>query len=344
MKMSRASNFLGKTMMEDIPNRSWETKHVGLSKVDKNLARIEQLESSFKNGILSNDDDDDDVLNFPEIPNMILPFLGNKLYIRPCYRNIEHIITSSDQNQNFLILGTSGVGKRCFLIYLLYQLFHKNKTVVLHKGGYDKSIYLVKEQKFYELSNIDDVSDELQNPDVWYLADTVDNLRMQRAKLVFVSSICPTRYRKIAKQLDVRTLYMPVWEGEDLLELYNTLPSKTKENLPLSIFKERCNIFGGVPRTVMISNNTVDNVIHAINRSSIKSLVHPVSEISPFELDGDVSDIIVHVTSDVDDDYCVPRIVYASHFVERKIYERIKEYFGDQFPSFLRRILATASK
>ena len=60
------------------------------------------------------------------------------LYVRKSYIDLYHIVTNENCNPKFLISGTSGVGKSCFLIYLLIRLLcNRTDATVIFKQARD---------------------------------------------------------------------------------------------------------------------------------------------------------------------------------------------------------------
>eukprot|EP01125_Pyxidicula_operculata_P007877 TRINITY_DN265_c0_g2_i1.p2 TRINITY_DN265_c0_g2~~TRINITY_DN265_c0_g2_i1.p2 ORF type:complete len:205 (+),score=27.12 TRINITY_DN265_c0_g2_i1:21-635(+) len=74
-----------------------------------------------------------------------LPISEGRMFIREHYNNIQAIIESSlEKRFQYLIIGTPGIGKSCFLVYLLCQLLKANRTVVLQRSTQKHQIYLFK--------------------------------------------------------------------------------------------------------------------------------------------------------------------------------------------------------
>ncbi|CAG8740392.1 5654_t:CDS:2, partial [Racocetra fulgida] len=53
------------------------------------------------------------------------------LYARLAYKDLYRLVTNEDSNSRFLITGTSGVGKSCFLLYLLIRLLCNSDDSVI---------------------------------------------------------------------------------------------------------------------------------------------------------------------------------------------------------------------
>jgi hypothetical protein len=121
-----------------------------------------------------------------------------------------------------IITGTSGVGKSCFLLYLLIQLLRNvdNVTVVFQprKG---KTCYCFKGSNL-ETGEIDNFSDYLYSSETWYLVDSkepsiVPNSSNSARTVVAVSpnSLNNGQFQDFAKEV-VNKYYMPPWTIEEL--------------------------------------------------------------------------------------------------------------------------------
>jgi hypothetical protein len=95
------------------------------------------------------------------------------LFIRKSYRLLyQELINKSKAGlKKFLITGTSGIGKSCFLIYLLMQLLCKDFTVIFQPIN-DEYLYCFENLELTR-GKYSDFLDILASPDTWYLADGI---------------------------------------------------------------------------------------------------------------------------------------------------------------------------
>ena len=72
------------------------------------------------------------------------------LYVRESYRDLYHIVTNENCNPRLLISGTSGVGKSCFLIYLLIRLLcNKTDATVIFKPFDGTLLYCFEDSNLF---------------------------------------------------------------------------------------------------------------------------------------------------------------------------------------------------
>lgn len=88
----------------------------------------------------------------------------------------------------------------------------------------------------------------LQQPDTWYLVDSIPRPGEYNAVIILVSSPRKDNYREFSKYDGVQTLYMPPWSKEELelcgKRLFADIDVST--SFPL---------FGGVPRQIFSGLN-----------------------------------------------------------------------------------------
>lgn len=195
------------------------------------------------------------------------------IYIRPDYVNIEKQIMSAPQVQ-YLILGTPGIGTSCFLIYLLCRLLQQNKSVILRRGV-DLQCFLFTQgqvcvdELFIFQHNMPQVFESLaigfakylENPDVWYLVDTVRDPERVEAKTVFTCSPRREYYRQYRKYPGRITLYMPLWNKEELTTLCNVVYPTFKD-----VLEDRFLKFGGIPRSIFSNDDPDIAITSAVRR------------------------------------------------------------------------------
>ncbi|RIA94571.1 hypothetical protein C1645_551497 [Glomus cerebriforme] len=144
------------------------------------------------------------------------------LYVRESYEEIYHMLihqaSSGDIDHKFLITGTAGTGKSCFLIYFLIRLLceSNNATIIFQP---------LQSEKFYcfeglniNYGSYDDFSAYLDDPETWYLADGILSPKLVFAKTIVALSpkgVVKDKFQFYEKDV-VRTIRMPPWSFEEL--------------------------------------------------------------------------------------------------------------------------------
>lgn len=180
------------------------------------------------------------------------------LYVRECYSKIFDFMMNRKNVKKFVISGTPGIGKTFGGAYFVYRLCKmepvpkyviyrygplKNSTTFLFVNGkYSRPVRNVK-----EFNRI--VKDE---SDSWLVFDPPKVIEQTDADLwncnvIVVSSPDRERYRKILKGQNALALYLPIWTKKEL-EIASKLVFES------DIWKDRYDIWGGVPRKLFDTN------------------------------------------------------------------------------------------
>ncbi|CAG8486714.1 4514_t:CDS:2 [Acaulospora morrowiae] len=115
-----------------------------------------------------------------EVTSNLIQYLDRKplaviqehvLYVQKSYEDLYHIVTNENCHPKFLISGTSGVGKLCFLIYLLIRfLCNRTNAIVIFKARDDNFLYCFENSNIF-VGYFEEFSERLYNPKTWYLVD-----------------------------------------------------------------------------------------------------------------------------------------------------------------------------
>ena len=172
------------------------------------------------------------------------------LYVRESYRDLYHIVTNENCDPKFLISGTSGVGKSCFLIYLLIRLLcNKTDATVIFQpvGGSSSLLYCFKDSNLF-VGDFEEFSEHLYNSKTWYLVDgTVPRDVLARTVVSASSkSIKDRRFQEFIKNL-VNKFCMPPWSIEEL----EACRLSVFPVVPLDLMLDLSDEAGGVPRYVL---------------------------------------------------------------------------------------------
>ena len=210
------------------------------------------------------------------------------LYVRQAYKDFYRFVTNPLPDPRFLITGTSGVGKSCFLLYLLIQLLcnFDNVTVVYHPRQ-GKLCYCFENSNL-KVGETSDFLDRLHSRDTWYLVDSVEPFIVQARTVVAVSpnSLNNDQFQEFSKVV-VNKYYMPPWTIEELKACQKHIFTQVPEDLMLDIFDRA----GGVPRYVLANparmikdhDPSVKATYDTIVNKSIERIDEAILEIKSFE-------------------------------------------------------------
>ena len=175
----------------------------------------------------------------------------NKMYVRESYRMIASSILP-DINKA-IIIGTPGIGKSLFLIYLLWKLVKERKRILFIYHSYN--IYYDGEGGVFSLPSHDlpsDANDLFWNETLWCLfnAEEKDRIRFGQCPYpfcTFVVSISPggNMLKEFRKPPVPRVFYMPLWTDAEMTKIASSLFPWRQD------WRYRFKILGGIPRDVL---------------------------------------------------------------------------------------------
>ncbi|RHZ76166.1 hypothetical protein Glove_202g84 [Diversispora epigaea] len=216
------------------------------------------------------------------------------LYVRKSYRDLYHIITNENCDPKHLVSGTSGVGKSCFLIYLLIQLLCNKTDVTVIFKPFDEDLLYCFEGPNLSIGYFDEFMEKLYNPKAWYLVDgSVPKFVMSKIVISTSSkSIKDKEFQEFAKNV-INKFCMPPWSIEELEACRLSVFPEIPQDLMLDLSDE----VGGVPRKVLqipasvirqknpnIKNQPVIfNNRDAIKKRSLEHVEEALSKIDDFE-------------------------------------------------------------
>lgn len=171
------------------------------------------------------------------------------LYVRKSYKYLYDQLKkkSGCGLKKFLITGTSGIGKSCFLVYVLMQLLCEDVVVIFQPlNGQD--FYCFKDQTI-ACGTYNDFEFLLNLPTTWYLADGITS-----PELVYGTTVVSLSPNGIAKkdfqEFDKRhpiEYYMGPWTLEGLLYCQEHAFPLVPDEIVINLFHKA----GGVPRYVL---------------------------------------------------------------------------------------------
>ena len=258
------------------------------------------------------------------------------LLVRECY---EHLIALMEEGWNgniaqFVILGTPGIGKTMFAIYILVVLVARGETVVWELR--DRRFLVSNDRVAHGLRSCRDFRDVLCKKDVYYLVDTQD-LESEPdecfGKIAIFCSPNPVRYKNAKKRVATRTVYAPMWSVDELTFCRPLLFPELSDDL----FDRAYLQFGGVPRFVIrdaaaIGHRVLAEMEKAFGRQeNIKMLLECVGETDV--PDDKTSYKLVHLVAA--EDYLSCHLEFASSYVKDKLLSRYEDTVTSSLRAFV---------
>lgn len=146
---------------------------------------------------------------------------GGNLLVRKSYVDLYDLWM---KNKDVYIGGNPGIGKSCFLTYVLYRLSQLNARIILHTV-WKKKMFLFSGRFIALFVNDNDEGvftlrepDKfMEDPNNFYLVDGV-HPEGAAAKTLLVTSPRREIYRDFQKLEKVATFFMPIWTFEEIKE------------------------------------------------------------------------------------------------------------------------------
>jgi len=124
------------------------------------------------------------------------------LYVRPSYKDLHKLISTSLAGNNVIITGTPGAGKSMFALYELYLAIKADKTVVFYHQPSDTTSVFDKLTNRAFKATPDDVLSYLDEEDTVYLHDSGTKIPAQcrsSGRMLVFSSPERTNFADIEK-------------------------------------------------------------------------------------------------------------------------------------------------
>ncbi|GFR52076.1 hypothetical protein Agub_g14599 [Astrephomene gubernaculifera] len=178
---------------------------------------------------------------------------GHTLLLRQCYWGLFNRIMihkHSNLYRRFLVTGTPGIGKSCFVVPLLGWLAKKENVIKVVVELNQKRYLFTTSSSHHgpdvEEGGISDFEQELEDTNVWWIVDTGPAL-YRPANTIFIASLDQNRCKGFQKFLGSTTLYMPVWSDDEMQQCRKRLFPTLQE----ARFLELQSRWGNIPRYVL---------------------------------------------------------------------------------------------
>ncbi|PKK58328.1 hypothetical protein RhiirC2_763480 [Rhizophagus irregularis] len=265
-----------------------------------------------------------------------------KLYIREDYKALYQIVNKKGLDPKFLINGTSGIGKSCFLLYLLIRILCSSDDVtVIFQTTQSELFYRFKDSKL-GVGSFEDISYCLYDPNTWYLADAIPPRPKLKAKTVL--AVSPVSYQQ-DKNFDefskvvVNKYCMAPWIINELEVCREHIFPDVPKDLMLKLHDK----VGGVPRYVLemprtlIKQNASEEVIMQRSLSRIDNSILNIANFNQllecFTNRANyvkISSCIIHRWPDPSYDYDNHSLHWASNYIYEEIIVKLEQYRWDK--------------
>ncbi|CAG8608911.1 7853_t:CDS:2 [Paraglomus occultum] len=219
------------------------------------------------------------------------------LYVRQSYVDLYKVLiratdagdkTSLDYYPKYLLTGTSGIGKSCFLAYLLIELLLHRDVVVIFQPPDGELVYCFEGLEQLGVGRLSEFMHHLNSVETWYLVDSVTGVWDLRA--ITVIAMSPNSIANDKFELEktiVNTYHMPPWTMEELIICRKYVFPTIPQQLMLTLYDKA----GGVPRyvlqrpTFLISQynpNDPENLAKII-ATTLQRIYGAIQEVGDFE-------------------------------------------------------------
>ena len=221
------------------------------------------------------------------------------MFIRNAYKELYGLIFGPHSQKDILILGSPGIGKTIFMLYILMRVMHekKHEIVIYCKLGEDVE-YLCAADCNAPILMEEDMRERylLHHKNTLLLLDAAAELPpiypFGESRVIFVSSPNDLNYKDFLKSRKPVQLHMPIWTLEEIKSTKKYV-SEFADFDDVEISK-RFDRFGGIPRIIFANENRFQHYVSsqysAINNASLDTLL---AQFSMVDL-GAVSHFIFH--------------------------------------------------
>jgi len=257
----------------------------------------------------------------------------NELFVRSCYWQLYYLMeldVLANQCMNFIVTGTSGIGKTRFGLFYMAMAAKQGKTFLYHHC--DARSYLLGPGFSIECAVNDMVTwlklNKLQKID-YYFFDTdavvepnVSLFNQCKVSIAFASPN-PARFKMFMKQHLAVKLVMKMPSEQELMEMRNIIPAFMK--IPQGAFESQLMIYGPIPRYVLESwsygREFFDNSATTKRTDFLLRILMEEFDIISRGDDDEISYMMIHMDSS-DFSYNEVSYVFASEFVVSHVMER----------------------
>ena len=265
------------------------------------------------------------------------------LYVRQCYTGIyKAMMNYIDKRKvaqlnlgwpcNIFLTGTPGIGKTAFLLYFIQELLKKKRAVVFgSKTNRDWVHHWDADGKHFTVP-WKELNDHRQNPEVFFILDSIDFNTTRGPCLVSTSPI-----ENVGRQhcKNAASFYMPTWNWDEIYNCHQLIYQNLIPDLTVSKLAARFFVLGGVPRLLFdnISESSCEIIDNALDNTTWDQLKQ-VATLDGAKSADSISHRLIHRTK-VNGDYSKYEVHFASQFVAVKVMQNYAQNRRDKVAQFL---------
>lgn len=261
------------------------------------------------------------------VPNVI------SIYVRKAYRDLYRLIYSDTYlHRPILILGSPGIGKTVFALYILYRALKDGQTVLFHSGAVTHLQYIFDPTKrvvrvAHGTSSL--LINFVQQPQNLYLYDvgTHDkaNYVSGSARAMVFSSPCQANYANLVKHQSFAIFYMPIWTFEEVLF------GSCMEKLSVDETIHRYSMVGGIPRLIFNKEKFERNA-HEVDVAVQRSKLQSLRNVSKLDMGQESHRIFI---LDVKNDYSDSELKISTPHIRKRVYDTIMQKKREETRMFI---------
>ena len=152
-------------------------------------------------------------------PDMASPLLFVRHFYAPCWERVMAKGESKDLSlqRKFVVMGTPGIGKSAFGLYILWRALMEGKTVIYKTRERDAKAFLFRDDKVFTVPQIAYIP-EISEPSTILIVDGLEP-PSENAFTLLITSPLRERWKEFVKTKGVQELVFPVFSLDEMLKL-----------------------------------------------------------------------------------------------------------------------------
>ena len=280
-------------------------------------------------------------------PDMASPLLFVRNFYAPCWESVMAKGESKDlsRQRKFVVMGTPGIGKSAFGLYILWRALAEGKTVIYKTRKRDAKAFLFRDDKVFTVPQIAYIP-EISEPSTILIVDGLEP-PSENAFTLLITSPLRERWKEFVKTEGVQELVFPVFSFDEMLKLRATAFG-SKDSCDESSVVMRYAKWGGSVRHVLShpEDEWQDELTTNAANMTFAQLTASVDALAK-ERASEAKHNVVHLKtrSELEDTLLQPDAAafyrfshgeLASLYVQELVYMQLRERETDKLFAFLR--------